>query len=247
MKMFIIYNVVTIEFWLSTFLIYVFFFFRVAGFKSYTCVFPETSMYLWFSVGHIRDHFLLQQKVLSHSYSDCDYNPSIEQRINSMTQITANSLLHATQRTHESLCLRWRSVSCHSPTDWKKWMWRDSPAFQSQHKWRRSWRWGDLRTAEPVDSRRDFSEKRCGGWYTNRREIHGVCHTDLKGLDKSPEQRSNAFAFTEQLDQPQHSKQAEEGDGHFSTFTFALKQKHTERKTHDWVTHVSLAVYTRIS
>lgn len=46
-------------------------------------------MYLWFSVGHVRDDVLLQQKVLSHSNSDCDYNPSIEQRINSMTQITA--------------------------------------------------------------------------------------------------------------------------------------------------------------
>lgn len=115
---------------------------------------------------------------------------------------------------------------------WKKWMWNDSPAFQSQHKWRRSWRWADRRTAEPVDRRRNFSAKHCGGWYTNGRGIHGVCHTDLKGLDKSPEQRSNAFAFTEQLDQPQHSKQAEEGDGHFSTFTFALKRKtHRNKNT----------------
>lgn len=92
MKMLIIYNVVTTEFWLSTLLIYVIFF-RVLNFtvfKSYTCVFSETSMYLWFSVGHVRDDFLLQQKVFSHSNSDCDYNPSTEQRINSMTQITAN-------------------------------------------------------------------------------------------------------------------------------------------------------------
>lgn len=47
--------------------------------------------------------------------------------------------------------------------------------------------------------------------------------TDLKGLDERPKESSDAFAFTEQLDQPQHSEQAEEGDGHFPTFSFALQ------------------------
>lgn len=50
-------------------------------------------------------------------------------------------------------------------------------------------------------------------------------HTDLEGLDKSPEEGPNAFAFTEQFDQPQDSEQTEERDGHFPALTFTLEQE----------------------
>lgn len=59
--------------------------------------------------------------------------------------------------------------------------------------------------------------------------ISGECLTDLEGLDKGPEERSDAFAFAEQLHQPQHAEQAEEGDGHFPTFPFALRPQHKPR------------------
>lgn len=55
-------------------------------------------------------------------------------------------------------------------------------------------------------------------------------HTDLEGLDKSPEEGPNAFAFTEQFDQPQDSEQTEEGDGHFPTLTFTLEQESVFRQ-----------------
>lgn len=69
-----------------------------------------------------------------------------------------------------------------------------------------------------------FISKHWVGWNIAWSEISCWRYTDLKGLDKSPEERSNAFSFTEQFHQPQNSEQAEERDGHFSTFTFALKR-----------------------
>lgn len=52
--------------------------------------------------------------------------------------------------------------------------------------------------------------------------IYETFFSHLQGLDKSPEERSDALSFTEQFDQPQDSEQSEEGNWHFSTFTFAL-------------------------
>lgn len=56
-------------------------------------------------------------------------------------------------------------------------------------------------------------------------EDHGDEQADvgqgLEGLDEGPEERPNAFSFTEQLNQPQHSEQTKEGDGHLSAFPFA--------------------------
>lgn len=46
---------------------------------------------------------------------------------------------------------------------------------------------------------------------------------DLERLDKSPEERSNALSFAEQLHQPQDSEQTEERDGHLSTLSFTLE------------------------
>lgn len=56
-------------------------------------------------------------------------------------------------------------------------------------------------------------------------ELIVLRRTDLQRLDKSPEEGSNAFSFAEQLHQPQDSKQTEESDGHFSTFSFTLDTK----------------------
>lgn len=49
------------------------------------------------------------------------------------------------------------------------------------------------------------------------------CHmvADLQGLDKGPEERADSFSFAEKFHQTQNSEQAEEGDGHFATFSFA--------------------------
>lgn len=51
-------------------------------------------------------------------------------------------------------------------------------------------------------------------------ELFTLRCTDLEGLDKSPEEGSDALSFAEQFDQPQDSEQTEECDGHFSTFSF---------------------------
>ena len=58
--------------------------------------------------------------------------------------------------------------------------------------------------------------------FTNRPFIQSTLRleysTDLKGLDESPEQCSNALPFAEQFDQSQDSERAEESDGHFAAF-----------------------------
>lgn len=78
-----------------------------------------------------------------------------------------------------------------------------------------------------------FISKHWVGWNIAWCQIRCWCCTDLKGFDKSPEERSDAFSFTEQFHQPQNSEQAEECDGHFSTFTFALKQnEYSDKQKH---------------